>query len=155
MPRSITIAEEASPVRKLLHPLALTAALIAVSALAAFAAAGPAQQAVIDHYAAAAKASDPGFAGFSADRGRAFFLAKNSVNAEAPSCSSCHTTDPRQSGQTTAGKTIAPMAVSANPDRFTDLAKVEKWFGRNCRTVLGRECTDAEKGDYITYLANQ
>jgi Domain of unknown function (DUF1924) len=137
------------------HPLALTAVLIALSTLAAFAAVGPGQQAVLDHYAAAAKASDPGFAGFSADRGRAFFLATNYVNALAPSCSTCHTTDPRQVGQTTAGKSIAPMAVSVTPDRFTDLAKVEKWFGRNCRTVLGRECTDREKGDYITYLANQ
>ena len=45
------------------------------------------------------------------------------------------------------------MAVSVTPERFTDAAKVEKWFGRNCNTVLGRECTALEKGDFITYLS--
>ena len=51
------------------------------------------------------------------------------------------------------GKAIAPMAVSLSPDRFTDPDKVEKWFLRNCNTVLGRECTAQEKGDIITYLS--
>ena len=44
-------------------------------------------------------------------------------------------------GQTRAGKAIDPMAVSATPTRFSDFAKTEKWFTRNCKTVLGRECT--------------
>jgi len=56
---------------------------------------------------------------------------------------------------TRAGQAIAPMAVSVTPDRFTDLAKLEKWFRRNCDTVLGRECTSAEKGDYIAFMASQ
>ena len=47
------------------------------------------------------------------------------------------------------------MAVSATPDRFTDLAKVEKWFRRNCNTVLGRECTTEEKGNFIAFMASQ
>ena len=47
------------------------------------------------------------------------------------------------------------MAVSVTPDRFTDLAKVEKWFRRNCNTVLGRECTPAEKGDFIAFMTSQ
>jgi hypothetical protein len=46
------------------------------------------------------------------------------------------------------------MAVSQNPDRFTDPAKVEKWFRRNCHTVLGRTCTAKEKGEIITYLSS-
>jgi cytochrome c peroxidase len=137
-------------------PVAL--AMIAVSllsSLAAFAAVGAAQQAVIDHYAAAAKAADPGFKGFSADRGHAFFLAKHDANADTPSCSTCHTADPRQPGQTRVGKAIDPMAVSVNPQRFTDLEKIELWFRRNCNTVLGRECTVLEKGDYVTFMASQ
>ena len=56
-------------------------------------------------------------------------------------------------GQTRAGKPIDPMAVSANLNRFTDPAKVDKWLRRNCDTVLGRTCTAKEKGDVITYLS--
>ncbi len=123
--------------------------------LAGVALAGAGQQAVLDQYAAAAKAADPAFGGFSADRGKAFFLAKNSHSADTPSCSSCHTPDPRQKGQTTVGQAIAPMAVSVTPDRFTDIAKTEKWFRRNCNTVLGRECTAQEKGDFIAFMTSQ
>ena len=47
------------------------------------------------------------------------------------------------------------MAVSANPARFTDPDKVEKWFRRNCNSVLGRECSAAEKADVIAWLAGQ
>jgi len=50
------------------------------------------------------------------------------------------------------GKAIKPMAVAANPERFTDPAKVEKWFGRNCKEVIGRACTANEKADFIAYL---
>ncbi len=53
---------------------------------------------------------------------------------------------------TTAG--IA-LAATANPKRFTDLAKVEKRFERDCVNVLGRACTAREKGDFITFLAGQ
>ncbi|MCE9633679.1 MAG: DUF1924 domain-containing protein, partial [Methylophilales bacterium] len=49
---------------------------------------------------------------------------------------------------------IEPMAPIMNPQRFTDQAKVEKWFGRNCKDVLERTCTAQEKGDYIQYLVN-
>ena len=37
--------------------------------------------------------------------------------------------------------------------RFTDPAKTEKWFRRNCTEVLGRECSAAEKADFIQFLA--
>ncbi|MEW6167647.1 MAG: DUF1924 domain-containing protein [Pseudomonadota bacterium] len=93
---------------------------------------------------------DAAFAGFSAARGRAFFAARHGGKW---SCSSCHTTDPRQGGRHAAtGKVIAALAPSANPKRLRDPAKVEKWFRRNCKDVLERECTAAEKGDVITYL---
>jgi mono/diheme cytochrome c family protein len=130
--------------------LLISAVALAGSAVACLAAAA-AQQAVLDHYAQEAQASGDPFSGFSADRGKAFFLASHG-SGDTPSCSTCHTTDPTNVGRTRVGKAIKPMAVSANPDRFTDPAKVEKWFRRNCNTVLGRECTPAEKGDFIAFM---
>ena len=132
------------------------AGCLAVSlALAAHAAVGQGQQPILDNYAKLAKQAAPNFSGFSAARGKAFFLARHTTgNANTPSCSTCHTTDPRNEGQTTVGKAIAPMAVSRTPKRFTDLAKVEKWFRRNCDTVMGRQCTPQEKGDYITFMSS-
>lgn len=101
-------------------------------------------------YKAAATQENTAFTAFSADRGRQFF---NSRHGGDWSCSSCHTTDPRQSGHhAVTDKVIAPMAPAINPERFTDAAKVEKWFRRNCKDVLGRTCSATEKGDVIIYL---
>jgi hypothetical protein len=44
------------------------------------------------------------------------------------------------------------MAPAVNPRVFTDTAKVDKWFRRNCRDVLQRECSAGEKADVLTYL---
>ena len=33
-----------------------------------------------------------------------------------------------------------------------DSARVDKWFRRNCKDVLSRECTPAEKSDVIAFL---
>jgi cytochrome c peroxidase len=115
-----------------------------------------ARQAILDRYAAEAKQADPAFAGFSAAAGGAFFHAHPGTgNPDTPSCTTCHTADPRNAGRTRAGKDLAPMAVSRSPERFTDYAKVEKWFRRNCHTVYGRPCTAQEKGNYIAYMASQ
>ncbi len=65
------------------------------------------------------------------------------------SCTTCHTSDPRQPGKTPAHRKVDPLAPAANPERFTDLKKVEKWFRRNCDDVFARECTAQEKGDFI------
>lgn len=71
------------------------------------------------------------------------------------SCSSCHTTDPTALGKhVKTGKVIQPMAPAANPERFTDTAKTEKWFRRNCNDVVGRECTPEEKADLLTWLVS-
>jgi hypothetical protein len=48
-----------------------------------------------------------------------------------------------------------PMALSVSPARYTDPAKVEKWFKRNCNEVLGRECTPQEKGDWLSFMIGQ
>jgi len=118
--------------------------------------ANPARDAILAAFATQAKRDDPAFAGFSADRGKALWQANHSGGKpETPSCATCHTKDPTAAGQTRAGKTIAPMAVSMTPDRFTDPEKVAKWFARNCNNVLGRACSAAEKGDIITYLSGQ
>lgn len=87
---------------------------------------------------------------FSAVRGRTLF---NDSSRSDWSCTTCHTADPRREGRhATTSKPIAALAPSANPQRFTDAAKVEKWFRRNCRDVLGRECTPTEKGDVLSWL---
>jgi len=107
-------------------------------------------------YAAEAKAADPSFAGFSAVRGEAFHRASPAGgNADTPSCTSCHGTDPGKAGKTSTGKSIDPMALSVTPDRYTDPAKVEKWFRRNCRQVLGRECSPREKGDWLSWVMSR
>lgn len=117
--------------------------------------ADPARDAIVATFATEAKA-DPSFAGFSAERGKAFFEAKHTGGKpDTPSCTSCHSQDPTLPGETRAGKRIEPMAVSKNPSRFTKTDEVAKWFGRNCNSVLGRECTALEKGDVITYLSGK
>ncbi len=92
----------------------------------------------------------PGFQGFSAARGESFFKAKHGREL---SCASCHTDSPAAQGKhSNTGKPIGPLAPSANAERFSDPAKVEKWYKRNCNDVLGRVCTAQEKGDVLAYL---
>lgn len=79
-----------------------------------------------------------------------------SDGSPARSCVTCHGKDLTQPGRhAKTGKTIEPMAPSVNPQRLTDPAKVEKWFGRNCNWTLGRDCTAAEKADFIAYIKTQ
>lgn len=92
------------------------------------------------------------FKGFSETAGKLFFVREVNKNGKIVSCSSCHTQNPKAEGQTRAHKTIEPLAPSANPKRFTDIEKIEKWFGRNCRDVLDRECTLEEKGNVVLFL---
>ena len=134
--------------------LALAGCLLALGAGTAGAAdLAAARGAILAGITAEAKAADPAFSGFSAQRGQTLFMSKNtSGKPDTPSCTTCHTADPTQMGQTRAGKEIDPMAVSKTPDRFTDPDKIEKWFGRNCNSVLGRACTPLEKGDVLTFF---
>ena len=93
-----------------------------------------------------AQAGSPG----RADKGRVFF---NSQHGGEWSCASCHGTPPTGPGKhASTGKPIAPLAPAFNPQGFTEMAKVDKWFRRNCNDVLQRECTAAEKADVLAYL---
>lgn len=128
--------------------LLLTASLLLVTQMAS--------AAPLDDYRAEAKAADPSFSDFSAKKGQAFFLENHTGGKpETPSCTSCHTKDPKAAGQTRAGKTIEPMALSVSPTRYSDKDKVEKWFRRNCNSVLGRACSALEKGNFITFMQTQ
>jgi hypothetical protein len=110
-------------------------------------------QELLKQYAVQAKQENTAFAGFSAERGASFYRAERThSDGKKVSCSTCHTADPRQQGKTRANKVLEPLAPIVNSQRFTDAAKAEKWFGRNCKDVLERTCTAQEKGDYIQYL---
>jgi hypothetical protein len=86
----------------------------------------------------------------SAERGRVFFSSKH---GDVWSCATCHGDPPTGPGKhASTGKSIEPLAPAFNPKRFTDPAKVEKWFRRNCKDVLNRECSAAEKADVLAYL---
>ncbi|WP_414708452.1 DUF1924 domain-containing protein [Ramlibacter sp.] len=115
------------------------------------AAAGPAARAA-DTSAAqqllrwSAQAGQPG----DAAAGRVFFTSRHGGEW---SCASCHGNPPTTNGRhESTGKTIAPLAPAFNPKSFTDTAKVEKWFRRNCRDVLERECSAREKADVLAFL---
>lgn len=123
---------------------------IAAMILSTAALAGPRED-LLAQYAAAAKS-----AGFSAARGQTLHTQNFSGGKpDTPSCTSCHGKDTRSAGRTRTGKAIDPVALSATPTRYTDPAKVEKWFKRNCTEVLGRECTPQEKGDWLSFVLSQ
>ncbi|MBN8494913.1 MAG: DUF1924 domain-containing protein [Burkholderiales bacterium] len=97
-------------------------------------------------------------AGYAAQAGAAASPAKGERFFQATqgkewSCASCHGTLPVQPGKHAAtGKPIGALAPAVNPQRFSDPAKAEKWFRRNCNDVLGRECTPGEKADVLAWL---
>lgn len=137
-------------------PLVLAGVIaLGVGAALAAGAGDPRRDAILANYAAAAKAADPSFAGFSAERGRALYLGP--TRAASRDQRLCRLPHLRSRGRrhVRTGRNIEPMAVSANPARFTDAKEVEKRFGRDCKNVLGCGCTPLEKGDFITFLAGR
>jgi hypothetical protein len=83
-------------------------------------------------------------------RGQQFFIG---THGREWSCASCHGATPKQAGKhASTGKSIGALAPAFNPERFTDSAKTEKWFRRNCNDVLGRECSATEKADVLAWL---
>ena len=129
-----------------IHPLNLIAiaALLLAAAPAGAADTTPAQQ--LERFEAAAGA--PG----QAERGRVLFASRHGGEW---SCASCHHAPPMRPGQHAGtGKALAPLAPAFNPRAFTDTAKVDKWFRRNCKDVLQRECSAGEKADVMAYLTS-
>lgn len=134
--------------RRALRParaLALCASLCAVLCTAALPAAHAATPAeLLAGYSAAAGAPA------SAARGQKLFTTPQGREWR---CASCHGDSPGQPGRHAAtAKPIGALAPAFNPERFTDAAKVEKWFRRNCNDVMGRECSAAEKADVLAWL---
>lgn len=88
----------------------------------------------------------------SAEQGAALWVR----DFEGRSCTTCHTDSLYGKGRhEKTGKIIEPMAPSVNPKRLSDERKVRKWFLRNCKWTLGRECTAKEKGDVLLWLSQQ
>lgn len=119
------------------------------SVLAAFTAeATPASETLMNKY------KSEGAHNFDTERGKKNWHAEfKSADGEMLSCGTCHGSDLSKSGKhRKTNKVIAPMAASANLERFTDEKKVEKWFKRNCNDTWGRECTAQEKADILKYL---
>lgn len=103
-------------------------------------------------YRAEAVRSSPGYQP-SAARGEQLYRQRFGVSEKMPACASCHTVSPAAAGRhVVTDKAIKPLAPAANAERFTDAGKVEKWFRRNCTEVVGRECSAAEKADFIAFL---
>lgn len=131
-----------------LRPRLLYLAILGLLTMASFAHAETPQQ-MLANYEAASRIQTPAFTA-SAARGGEFFRSRHGKEW---SCSSCHADTPTSSGKhIVTSKAIAPMAVAANPERLTRMEKVEKWFGRNCKDVLGRACTAPEKADVVAFL---
>jgi len=130
-----------------LSQVVMTVCLTTSSAIA-----GPTDDILLGYMKEAQK-TDKSIKEFDAGKGKDFYHAKQTLkDGKTISCATCHTADPKMSGKTRAGKSILPMAPAANPQRFTDKAKVEKWFKRNCMDVYERNCTPSEKGHFIKYL---
>lgn len=131
-----------SPAMKPVAVLALATLAATLGAAGGAGAATPAE--LLSGYQAAAGA--PG----AAARGQRLFT---TTHGRDWSCASCHGTTPTAAGRhASTGKAIQPLAPASNAERFTDPAKVEKWFRRNCNDVMGRECTAGEKADVLAWL---
>ena len=124
-------------------------ALVAATVLLAAPASADTPESLMRGYAEQARTTSASYAGPSPAAGRRLFHQQ----PRDWSCATCHTNQPVATGRhAITGKTIAPPSPVANPERFRDAAKVEKWFKRNCTDTLGRLCTSAEKADLISFL---
>jgi mono/diheme cytochrome c family protein len=133
-----------SPFAKpLIQPLACSLMLAAAALLSVPARAATPAELLAQYSAQAGAPAVPA-------RGQQLFTARHGREW---SCASCHGAVPTGAGKhASTAKPIHPMAPAANPERFTDAAKSEKWFRRNCNDVVGRECTGAEKADILAWL---
>lgn len=116
--------------------------------------ASPDAQKLLDGWAKVAQTENPSFQGFSAAEGKKIYHTEHlHSEGEKRSCASCHTDNPAQAGRNAStGKVIDPLSPAVNPERFTKARTINKWFKRNCKWVLERECTAEEKGHFTTYM---
>ncbi len=85
-----------------------------------------------------------------AERGRVFFTSRHGAEW---TCATCHGQIPTGAGKhEVTGKRIDPLAPAFNPQALTDERRAEKWFRRNCKEVIQRECTPGEKADVLAWL---
>lgn len=127
--------------------------LILAATLVFVGGATPSSASVVDDLLAGYKTQ--GGAEFAATRGKELWTKefKNPKTGKMVSCATCHTTDLKQASKhAETGEAIEPLAPSVNPKRLTDPKFVEKWFGRNCKQTLGRECAAQEKGDLLMFI---
>jgi cytochrome c peroxidase len=113
------------------------------------AASGTVAEQMLDSY------REQGASDASAARGKAMWNEKHiqKKSGKEVSCATCHTTDLTKTGaHARTGKLIEPMAPSVNAERLTDPAKIRKWFRRNCKWTIGRECTPQEKADFLSFI---
>ena len=104
------------------------------------------------YYSAEAKRDQPGFVADS-ERGRSFVTRNWGVSQSLSSCAACHGDQPRNSGRhALTGDPIPALSPALTPQRFSNPARVEKRFRRDCNEVLGRMCTAEEKADFIKFV---
>lgn len=115
--------------------------------MAPFSIASPATDALFEQYKQDSQAQA------SISEGRQLWFKAHEVEGEERSCISCHGRDLTVAGKhVRTMKLIEPMSQKVNSDRFKDKKKIEKWFKRNCKWVLGRECTSQEKSNILIFL---
>jgi photosystem II stability/assembly factor-like uncharacterized protein len=131
------------PFKTVLHTIRHFATLLACAVFLSSAHAATPAETLADFTAQAGTAAV-------ATRGQEFFT---KTHGRDWSCSSCHGAIPTQIGKhASTSKPIGPLAPAFNAERFTDKAKTDKWFRRNCNDVVGRECTASEKADVMSWL---
>ncbi|MFK5986735.1 MAG: DUF1924 domain-containing protein [Pseudomonadota bacterium] len=72
------------------------------------------------------------------------------------SCAGCHSADLKNIGKhLRTGKKIKALAPSVNPTSLSKTKKIKKWFKRNCKWTMGRECNAQEKADILLFISKQ
>ncbi|MBL8315420.1 MAG: DUF1924 domain-containing protein [Rubrivivax sp.] len=120
-------------------------ALLALAALLPSAQAAKPTELLAEYTAKAGAPASP-------ERGQKLFTTKGTGDM-GWSCASCHGNTPTSAGRNALSeKPIPALAPAFNPTSFTDRSKVDGWFKNNCKDVLSRECTVAEKADVLSWL---
>ncbi len=115
----------------------------------------PAAKAYLNKLAKKQKKTDPNFVWFSAEEGKTLYFKEHlhSKKNKVRNCATCHKDNPTlAAAHADTGKKIKPLAPSVNSKRFTKEKKIKKWFKRNCKWVLERQCTTKEQGDFLVWM---